>query len=161
MRTLAELIQANNIRMTSVYTHSVDGLTTPSKSERFDYDVYDCFLTIEGEPSLYGVTSNNRTMLYRGYGQVTALSRKNNGGELTPPTVAEVLESAIHDAVDVESYADWREWAMKTQDTSQGFGAALCAFEKWDAQRRIHDDVLRFLGPEFEQFKNAVLNGAG
>lgn len=163
MRTLQELIEAHSIKMTPVYVHSVDG----EADGGMDYDVFDCFFTLEAEVSLYGGRSNARTLLVRGVGQSPALSLRMNGGELTPPTASEVLEQVITNAVGVENSEDWRDWAreyvcgMSYDSGAAGFEDGLSAYDRYQEAARALGDLKDFLNAEFEQFKNAVINGEG
>lgn len=163
MRSLQELIEANGIKMTPVYVHSVPGETEGG----LDYDVFDCFFTLEAEVSLYGGRFNARTLLVRDFGQSPALSRRANGDGLTPPSTSEVLEQVIFDAVGVENSEDWRDWAceyvcgMSYDSGAAGFLDGLHAYDRYEVAARALEELKVFLNAEFEQFKNAVINGEG
>lgn len=50
---------------------------------------------------------------------------------------------------------------MGSDSGAAGFEEGLTAYDKYQEAKRWRDDLVAFLGPEFEQFKNAVLNGEG
>lgn len=153
-QTLAKLVRDHNIRMTSIYTHTIDS----GRDNRNNRDVYDLLLIITGEPSLYGGRSNERTMYVHGAEQAAALSRANNHDELIPFDTTEVMADLLSVANGIDNERNWRTWAIEYA-ASQTFQDGMDAYDAYQESRRLRDELLRFLGGKrldlYDQFMSA------
>lgn len=146
METLAELIETNGVTAYAFYTDTVD---EPSRSGNlYDRDSYDVLFTIEVGPSLYGGLLARRTLLFRGWEQAAYLSRANNGGDLTPPTVRDVFPTLVDIARTVDqAEGGWQAWAEEYWDGREpSQSEAIGSYALWRTHLAIRNDLVAFLG---------------
>lgn len=129
------------INIDSQYTHSV------SESDfDMDYDVYDCFLSrTTNEVSLYGGLFNSKTFYVKGFGQVPARSRRQNGDELQLPDVVTVLETVVADAAAIDYTSGFGEWA-DTYHNHVLIRDAEKLLDTYRSQVRLRNELAEFLG---------------
>jgi hypothetical protein len=150
MTNLADLIKRDNITAHWVNTHEV------STGPHTEYEVWDLLLVRDSNEPQRWVTDGDtrRTAYIQGIGGSHATSRRETGGNPTPPDLTETLATLLTDAQETDDNPTFREWAEYRHDMSNR-STAWEQLAEYEELTRNRDTLRAWLPDAYDEYLNA------